>query len=86
MREFFYQSGSLSGGSIYIPNHQLIFGVGIQMNHITPIIGKEIEIYFSIREGVKIGVDYKLMRARFLRGDLYRYSSVGLFIVALLVG
>jgi len=56
------------------------------MNNITPIIGKEIEIYFSIREGVKIGVDYKLMRARFLRGDLYRYSSVGLFIVALLVG
>ena len=46
----------------------------------------EIEIYFSIREGVKMGVDYELMRARFLRAGFYLYTSVGLFIVALLVG
>jgi hypothetical protein len=56
------------------------------MKHIIPIIGIEIETYFSIRESVKMGVDYELMRARFLRADLYLYTSVGLFIVALLVG
>lgn len=33
-----------------------------------------------------MGVDYELMRARFLRADFYLYTSVGLFIVALLVG
>ena len=49
------------------------------MKHIGPIIG------------ILVGIAYlvpplKLMRARFLRADFYIYTSVGFFIVALLVG
>ncbi|UCD13442.1 MAG: hypothetical protein JSW60_07775 [Thermoplasmatales archaeon] len=72
------------------------------MKHIIPIIEILVGIAYSVPplrlkripfvdtfingEGVKMGVDYELMRARFLRVDFYLYTSVGLFIVALLVG
>jgi hypothetical protein len=49
------------------------------MKHIIPIIGILVGIAYSL-------LPLKLMRARFLRVDFYLYTSVGFFIVVLLVG